>query len=85
MVATGPSLMLRLETAVTALLTNLNRSSENINALLDQENRVAMRHTLANLEKLSGAMAGADLPQLLQRLQRSADAFDRMANETARA
>ncbi|HEX5363999.1 MAG TPA: MlaD family protein [Gallionella sp.] len=84
-IATGPSLMLRLDTAVTALLTNLNRSSENINALLDQENRVALRHTLASLDKLSGAMAGADLPQLLQRLQRSADAFDRMANETARA
>jgi phospholipid/cholesterol/gamma-HCH transport system substrate-binding protein len=82
---TGPSLMLRLDTAVTALLTNLNRSSENINALLDQENRAALRHTLANLERLSGALAGAELPQLLHRLQRSADAFDRMANETARA
>lgn len=84
-IATGPSLMLRLDNAVTALLTNLNRSSENINALLDQENRVAMRHTLQNLEKLSGAMADAELPQLVHRLQRSADAFDRMANETARA
>lgn len=84
-IATGPSLMLRLDNAVTTLLANLNRSSESINALLDQENRVAMRRTLANLEKLSGAMAGADLPQLLHRLQRSADAFDRMANETARA
>lgn len=84
-IATGPSLMLRLDNAVTTLLTNLNRSSENINALLDQDNRVAMRRTLANLEQLSGALAGAELPQLLQRLQRSADAFDRMANETARA
>lgn len=84
-IATGPSLMLRLDTAVTALLTNLNRSSENINALLDQENRAAMRRTLANLEKLSGALAGANLSQLVHRLQRSADAFDRMANETARA
>lgn len=84
-IRTGPSLMLRLDNAVTALLTNLNRSSENINALLDQENRTALRHTLANLERLSGALAGAELPQLLQRLQRSADAFDRMANEAARA
>lgn len=82
---TGPSLMLRLDTAMTALLTNLNRSSENVNALLDKENRAALHNTLANLEKLSGALANAELPQLLKRLQRSADAFDRMANEAARA
>lgn len=84
-IRTGPSLMLRLDTAVTALLGNLNRSSESVNALLDEENRIALRHTLANLERLSGALASAELPQLLRRLQRSADAFDRMANETARA
>lgn len=84
-IATGPSLMLRLDNAVTALLINLNRSSENINTLLDGENRAALRRTLLNLEKLSGELAGAQLPQLVQRLQRSADAFDRMANEAARA
>lgn len=111
-IRTGPSLMLRLDTAVTALLTNLNRSSESVNALLDEENRVALRRILANLERLSGtlaahageidaglsrasrtvknteqltALANAELPQLLQRIQRSTDAFDRMANETARA
>ncbi len=111
-IPTGPSLMLRLDTAVTALFTNLNRSSESVNALLDEENRVALRRTLANLERLSGtlaaqtgaidaglnhasramentarltALASAELPQLLQRIQRSADTFDRMSNETARA
>jgi phospholipid/cholesterol/gamma-HCH transport system substrate-binding protein len=84
-IATGPSLMLRLDTAFTALLTNLNRSSENINTLLDPENRAALRHTLHNLERVSGALIDAELPQLLKRLQRSADAFDRMASETARA
>jgi len=111
-IRTGPSLMLRLDTAVTALLANLNRSSESVNALLNEENRVALRRTLANLERLSGALAertgtldaglkhasramentarltalaNTELPLLLQRIQRSADAFDRMANETARA
>ena len=84
-IRSGPSLMLRLDTAVTALLTNLNRSSENVNALLDEENRAALRRTLVNLERLSGTLANAELPQLLKRIQRSADAFDRMANETARA
>ena len=111
-IRTGPSLMLRLDAGVTALLTNLNRSSENVNALLDEENRAVLRRTLVSLEHLSGilaahagaidtgldhasrtmknterltALANAELPQLLQRIQRSADAFDRMASETARA
>lgn len=111
-ISTGPSLMMRLDNAITALLTNFNRSSENINALLDEKNRDALSRTLANLEQLSGALAkrtgaidaglthavrtmentaqlaelaSVELPQLLQRIQRSADAFDRMANETARA
>ncbi len=111
-ISTGPSLMLRLDTAVTALLTNLNRSSESLNALLNEENRVALGHTLDNLERLSSklaasthaldtglnhasramanterltALANAELPQLLARIQRSADAFDRMASEGARA
>ena len=85
LISTGPSLMLRLDTGVTALIGNLNRSSENINALLNEENRVALRRTLVNLERLSGTLASAELPQLLKRIQHSADAFDRMANETARA
>jgi len=111
-IRTGPSLMLRLDAGVTALLGNLNRSSESINALLDEENRAVLRRTLANLDRLSGtltahagaidagldhasrtmknterltALANAELPQLLQRIQRSTDAFDRMASETARA
>lgn len=84
-IATGPSLMLRLDNAVTTLLGNLNRSSENINSLLDEGNRLAMRRTLDNLERLSATLASAELPQLVARLQRSADAFDKMANEAARA
>lgn len=84
-IPTRPSLMLRLDSGITTLLANLNRSSENINALLDEENRAAMRRTLANLDRLSGALADTDLPRLLQRLQRSADRFDRMANALALA
>lgn len=53
----GPSLLTRLDSAVTALLTNLNKTSENVNALLDADNRRAVRKTLADLEKLSGTLA----------------------------
>lgn len=111
-IRTAPSLMLRLDTAVTTLLANLNRSSERINTLLDDENRQTLRQTLGHLERLSGTLAShdgtlgdglkqasrtlentqkitslahAELPKLLQRIHRSADAFDRMTVDAARA
>ena len=104
----GPSLMVRLDAAVTMLLSNLNRSSESLNALLDEPNRKALRGMLANLDLLSRTLAArsaaidsgvanaskamentarltAELPQLVERLQTSADAFDRMTSEGTRA
>jgi len=54
----GPSLMTRLDTAVTSLLTNLNKTSENLNALLDADNRRAVKKTLVDLQKLSSTLAG---------------------------
>ena len=107
-IRTGPSLMVRLDAAVTTLLGNLNRSSESVNALLDEDNRAAFKALVANLDTLSRTLAArsavidstvvnaskamentarvtAELPQLVERLRQSADAFDRMASEGARA
>jgi len=56
-IATGPSLMMRLDTSVSSLLSNLNRSSENLNALLNEDNRRAISHTLSDIETLSHALA----------------------------
>jgi phospholipid/cholesterol/gamma-HCH transport system substrate-binding protein len=53
-----PSLMVRLEAAVGKALDNLNRSSEGLNALLDERNRSALRETLANLQVVSRTLAG---------------------------
>lgn len=107
-IKSGPSLIARLDSAVTSLLTNLNRSSENLNALMDEDNRRAFKHSLAYIETLSRTLAARsamidsslsnaahalentarlsdELPQLAQRIQRSADAFDHMSNELSRA
>jgi phospholipid/cholesterol/gamma-HCH transport system substrate-binding protein len=104
----APSLIKRLDSSVTALLTNLNRTSENFNSLMDEDNRSAVKTVLANIKVISRTLAersvaidtsltnaartlentarlSNELPQLVQRVQRSADAFDRMANELARA
>lgn len=53
----GPSLLTRLDTAVTRLLTNLNQTSENLNALLDTDNRLAVKKTLTDLAKLADTLA----------------------------
>ena len=56
-IKTGPSLMTRLDTSVSALLINLNRTSENINTLLNDDNRRAISDTLSDLATLSRTLA----------------------------
>lgn len=107
-IKSGPSLLTRLDASVSTLLINLNRSSENLNAVLDENNRRSLKSILANLAGLSHTLAARsntidagladaahtlknisrlsdELPQLAQRIQHSADAFDRMSNQIADA
>jgi len=107
-IRTGPSLMVRLDTAVTTLLTNLNRTSENLNALMDDENRRALKRVLVDVETLTKTIAArsaaidrglvsasralentaqvtGELPRLIEQMQRSAQALERMSNEVASA
>ncbi len=107
-IRSGPSLMVRLDSAITALLTNVNRTSESMSALMDDENRRAFKQTLGELRVLAHTLAArsaaidssllnaaramdntarltADLPRLVERVQTSADGFDRMTGEVARA
>ncbi len=107
-IRSGPSLMVRLDSSVSALLTNLNRTSESLTALLDQDNRREFKQTLADLSILSRTLAArsatidsslsnaartldnsarlsGELPRLIERIEQSADRFDRMTSELARA
>ncbi len=52
-----PSLLARLDSAVTTLLDNLNHASANLNAVLDENNRRALKSTLADLAVLSHTLA----------------------------
>lgn len=56
-IQSGPSLMARLDNAVTTLLTNLNETSENFNALIDKDSRSALKQTLADLQTVSRTLA----------------------------
>ncbi len=55
-IQTGPSLLVRFDRAATQLFTNLNRVTENIDALLDENNRVALSQLLKDLATLTQAL-----------------------------
>jgi phospholipid/cholesterol/gamma-HCH transport system substrate-binding protein len=107
-IASGPSLMERLETGTPVLMANFSRAVDNLNSLLDEGNRKALRSTLADLAVLmqtlakrsstidatlasaarttdSTAHVSAQLPQLVQRFERTADALERMATDVSDA
>jgi phospholipid/cholesterol/gamma-HCH transport system substrate-binding protein len=56
-IPSGPSLLARLDTAVTSLIDSVTRSSENVNALLDEGNRAALKETLSSLALVSRTLA----------------------------
>ncbi|HEY5292732.1 MAG TPA: MlaD family protein, partial [Burkholderiales bacterium] len=56
-IRSGPSLMVRLDSAITTLLTNVNRTSESMSALMDTDNRRAFKQTLAELQLLARTLA----------------------------
>lgn len=107
-IRSGPSLMVRLDATLSALLANLNRTSESINAVMDGDNRLAFKRALADIEALTRTIAArsgtidaglvnasraledavritAEMPRVIERVQRSAEIFDRMSNEVERA
>jgi phospholipid/cholesterol/gamma-HCH transport system substrate-binding protein len=56
-IETAPSLLVRLDTAVSGMMTSLNRVADDLSALLDDGNREALGRIVANLETVSGALA----------------------------
>jgi phospholipid/cholesterol/gamma-HCH transport system substrate-binding protein len=107
-IRSGPSLMVRLDSAISTVLTNFNRTSESLGALLDEDSRRTIKQTLTDLHAVTRTLAAhssaidaglvnaartmdntarlsGDLPRLIERLQKSADGFDRMTAELARA
>ena len=56
-IATQPSFLKQLDTAVSGLLSNLSETSENINALTDAEMRKSMKRILANMETVTQMLA----------------------------
>ena len=74
-IKTGPSLLTRLDTAVTDLLSSLNRVSTSINSVLDEDNRRAFKQLVADMATLSGTLAAhkGSIDTTLQGMARTAD------------
>jgi phospholipid/cholesterol/gamma-HCH transport system substrate-binding protein len=75
-----PSLSARLENVLTSVLANVDRMSNNLNAVFDADNRAALKATLADTAALAHALVG-------QKQALSAGIADaaRTAHHTARA
>jgi phospholipid/cholesterol/gamma-HCH transport system substrate-binding protein len=56
-IRTKPSLSARLENVITAVLTNVDRTSASINAVLSDENRAAFKSILADLATTAHVLA----------------------------
>ncbi|MFO1219940.1 MAG: MlaD family protein [Burkholderiaceae bacterium] len=107
-IASDTSLIERLETAAPEMMANLAHAVDNLNAVLDDDNRRALRQTLADLSALTQLLAkrsaaidasladtartmahaarfAGQLPQMVQRYERTADALERMATDVSAA
>ncbi len=99
-IRTKPSLSARLENVLTSVLGKLDSTSNNINAILSDENQAAFKsaltdiaivaHTIAERKESIGtgienaSFASAKIGPVIDRLSRSADAVEKMGNEVAK-
>jgi phospholipid/cholesterol/gamma-HCH transport system substrate-binding protein len=78
-----PSLLVRMDEAVSTLLTNLNGITTNLDALVDTENRTSIKELLKNLAGLSETLAARE-GQLDQLLASAGDAIKNTDQITAK-
>lgn len=107
-IKTGTSLLGRVDTAMTGLIASLNKTTDNLNTILDDGNRGSLKRILADVAIITGSVAthkeeldkavsnatltldgvakvSTQLPELVQKLSKSADAIEKMAKEASRA
>ncbi len=74
-IKTKPSLLVRLDTAVTDLLTTLNRVSNSLEDVMDADNRKALKKTLADMAILSDTLVAhkADIETSLRAMARTTE------------
>jgi len=107
-IRTQPSLGARLENVLTTVLAKLDSTSNNINAILSDENQASFKNALADIATVAHTFAArkdtldagmtdaartlentshdsAQLGPVIKRIERSAEAIEKMGNEVASA
>ncbi len=76
-----PSLLVRMDQAVSTLLTNLNLIATDLHDLVDEESRASFKKLLVNLANLSEALAtqGNSLDRLLSDVQHVVENTERVS------
>ena len=72
-----PSLFVRLDSELSAVLGNLSETAKNVNLLLDDKNRQTLSQVLINIEKVTGTLAAQS-----DRLDRVMDDVQQMLRNT---
>lgn len=99
-IRTTPSLSAQLENVLTSVLTKLDSTTNNINAILSEENQAAFKSLLSDIAVVARtiaarnhqidaslsnlAQASKQLKPVLQRISRGADAVEKMGNEVSK-
>lgn len=78
-IPTGPSLIARLDTAVSGLLENLTQTSENLNALTDADMRRSVKKVVDNLASLT-QMLNEQKPAMEVALRQAGTTMERTAH-----
>lgn len=81
-IRTKPSLSARLENVLSAVLTNLDRTAANINAILNDENRTALAKILADTSTVMSTLA-AQKDNMKNGIANAARTADNTAKATA--
>ncbi len=99
-IPTQPSLITRFDTALTAVLADVDRAAGNVAAITDADSRRALRRTLDSVERSArliadqmpaveatlrqAAGASAEVAGLVRRLEQTAASVERMAGQATR-
>jgi len=85
-IPTKHSFLKQLDTAVNGLIGNLNQTSENLNALTDDEMRKSMKQTLSNIEAVTRMLAEQKpaLETVMKNAGRTLDASAQAADEVSK-
>ena len=82
-IPTGPSLLARLDSAASQMFTNIERVSDSLSALVDDQNQRAFREALESIRAFTARLDSVLNDENTQKLEESLDALHRVSTAIA--